>query len=334
MFGSIPAQPATASALPRTLVLTMRCGFSAAPVAALLGPDSPVDPVAIVLAADAGGPPLVRLEPPPRRVFLPIAGQEQRPAGPSLDDLAVRRGIPRLVVGDMRSEAVQAALSDLRPDLVLVACFTRRLPPWLLKLPRHGAWNLHPSLLPRWRGPEPLFWTWWAGDPRTGVSLHRMDASFDTGPVLAQRAVPVEMGQSVDEVEATLSALGTDLLRENLAGIVAGSASSLAQAAERSTPAPYPTPEDRIIPLDWPVERAVHFLAGAGHRYGPFAVRTGQGTLLPVTEMVDWWPDGWGDVPSVKVGKYGLIEIQFSSGTLHALSPFQEMSVADFHNMF
>ena len=89
--------------------------------------------------------------------------------------LATERNIPVWEVGDLRASATRETLAGYAPDALCVACFARKLPASLLALPRLGALNVHPSLLPDNRGPDPLFWTFWRGDEATGVTIHLMD---------------------------------------------------------------------------------------------------------------------------------------------------------------
>lgn len=91
-----------------------------------------------------------------------------------------------------RLKDAREAWAAFLPDWILTAAFGRILPEWALNLPRFGAYNLHASLLPRWRGPNPIAWAIRANDPETGVTLMRMDSGIDTGPIIAQAKVPIE----------------------------------------------------------------------------------------------------------------------------------------------
>src|SRR5205814_4847187 len=88
--------------------------------------------------------------------------------------------------------------------------------PALLDLPRHGSINLHPSLLPRWRGSTPIQSAILAGDTMTGVSIILIDKGLDTGPILAQRSVPIESEETHPELSARLAEIGAELLAETL----------------------------------------------------------------------------------------------------------------------
>jgi methionyl-tRNA formyltransferase len=94
-------------------------------------------------------------------------------------------GMDLLLPGTGRG--VAQALAGYRSDLMVVFGFNWRLPPEVLALPRLGVLNVHPSALPRYRGPAPLLWAIRNGDPTFGMTIHRMDDGLDTGPILAQR---------------------------------------------------------------------------------------------------------------------------------------------------
>src|SRR5260221_6050136 len=109
---------------------------------------------------------------PSQRRMLPLLTPVR---GRTIVSLAAEREIPVYEVARLADELTLATLRALAPDVICVACFSRRLPPALLALPRLGCLNVHPSLLPDNRGPDPLFWTFQRGDRETGVTIHLMD---------------------------------------------------------------------------------------------------------------------------------------------------------------
>jgi methionyl-tRNA formyltransferase len=116
-----------------------------------------------------------------------------------------------------------------------LADYGQIVPAELLAVPPHGALNLHPSLLPRWRGASPIPAAILAGDQVTGVTLMRMDAGLDTGPVVAQRQVKLEGDEVAPELEATLSAIAADLLLDKLDDWLASRIEARPQPAEGVT---------------------------------------------------------------------------------------------------
>ncbi|MDX1569916.1 MAG: methionyl-tRNA formyltransferase [Xanthomonadales bacterium] len=126
-------------------------------------------------------------------------------------DIPVRQPI------SLRPPEVRAQLEQDQADLMVVVAYGLILPAPILALPRLGCWNLHASLLPRWRGAAPIQRAILAGDPETGVCLMQMDAGLDTGPVLSTRRVPIEPDDTAGSLHDKLAEVGADLLGEAMA---------------------------------------------------------------------------------------------------------------------
>lgn len=148
---------------------------------------------------------------------------------------AAELGLPVLTPDRLRDPAAQAAIAALSPDLAVLADYGRIVPQALLDLPPHGALNLHPSLLPRHRGATPVPAAIAAGDPKTGVSVMRMDAGIDTGPLIAQLHVPLDGTETAPDLEARLARIAADLLIATLPGWLDGSLPAVPQPAEGAT---------------------------------------------------------------------------------------------------
>lgn len=114
------------------------------------------------------------------------------------------------------------SLIGYRPDLLVLYGFNWILPPAVFGVPRFGAINVHPSLLPRYRGPAPVHWAIRNGDPEIGVTVHRLDAGVDTGPILAQSGgVPLEDDVTRTRLQTQLAPVIRDLLMTTLARVAA-----------------------------------------------------------------------------------------------------------------
>ena len=148
---------------------------------------------------------------------------------------AEARGIAILTPVSLRREEALTELRALGVDLVVLADYGRLVPAALLDLPRHGALNLHPSLLPRHRGAAPVPATILAGDAATGVTLMRMDEGLDSGPILAQREVPLDGTEVAPDLEARLAVVAADLLVEMLPAWLAGTLEARPQPADGAT---------------------------------------------------------------------------------------------------
>ncbi|CAN5427727.1 methionyl-tRNA formyltransferase [soil metagenome] len=144
-------------------------------------------------------------------------------------------GVVLMTPSRLRASESVDAVRDLEPDLVVLADYGQIVPRVLLELPRHGALNLHPSLLPRHRGATPVQSTILAGDREAGTSLMVMDEGLDTGPLIAQRRVPLTGRETASGLEAGLAALSAELLREELAPWLAGERVARPQPEESAT---------------------------------------------------------------------------------------------------
>jgi methionyl-tRNA formyltransferase len=155
--------------------------------------------------------------------------QPDRPAGrgrglaPSPVKLeAVARGIPVFQPESLKDEAAQRQLRDLQPDLMVVVAYGLILPKAVLAIPTHGCWNVHASLLPRWRGAAPIQRAIQAGDAKTGVCLMQMEAGLDTGPVLLHQELPIAATDTGGQLHDKLAELGAQVLSDGLGLLRAG----------------------------------------------------------------------------------------------------------------
>ena len=155
--------------------------------------------------------------------------QPDRPAGrgrkltPSpVKQAALAAGIPVEQPESLKAAEIQATLSAYKADLIVVVAYGLILPRKVLAMPRLGCWNVHASLLPRWRGAAPIQRAILAGDTESGVDLMQMEAGLDTGPVLLERRTPISREDTGGTLHDRLSALGADVLAEGLARAISG----------------------------------------------------------------------------------------------------------------
>ena len=144
-------------------------------------------------------------------------------------------GIPVEQPRTFRDAVVVARLESYRPDVIVVAAYGRLLPHEVLGIPPLGCLNLHPSLLPKYRGPAPVAGAILAGDGITGVSLMLLDEGMDTGPVIAQRERPIRESDDAATLTVELFAVGATLLVETLPGWVGGSIPAVEQDGDLAT---------------------------------------------------------------------------------------------------
>ncbi len=133
----------------------------------------------------------------------------------------VSPGIDTIVTN--RMSRLAPLLTPFEPDLMIVAGFPWLFPPEVIALPPRGAVNVHPSLLPRHRGPYPIEWAFRDGDTQTGLTLHELGAEFDTGAILSQLVIPIEDDDDNASIIARLIENIPDLIRDGLTRISSGS---------------------------------------------------------------------------------------------------------------
>ncbi|WDS37842.1 methionyl-tRNA formyltransferase [Pseudoxanthomonas sp.] len=144
---------------------------------------------------------------------------------------AVQRGIPVLQPETLRNPETQAALRVMAPDVMIVVAYGLILPKAVLEIPRYGCWNVHASLLPRWRGAAPIQRAIEAGDTESGVCLMQMEAGLDTGPVILKQATPINDTDTGGQLHDRLAELGAQVLADGL---------GLLRAGMRPIPTPQP----------------------------------------------------------------------------------------------
>ena len=144
------------------------------------------------------------------------AGRGRAARASDLKTFALSRGIDVFQPASMREEAVRRELESLRPVVVVVAAYGKLLPPQVLDVPERGCVNIHPSLLPRHRGPSPVASAILQGDRVTGATVMLMDEGMDTGPLLASREMPIGPADTTAGLTPALFRMGGDLLAEAL----------------------------------------------------------------------------------------------------------------------
>jgi methionyl-tRNA formyltransferase len=175
--------------------------------------------------------------------IVAVYTQPDRPAGRgrSLSASPVKQAAQALGVAveqpeNFRQPGAIDHLRNLAPDLLIVVAYGLILPRKVLAIPSHGCWNVHASLLPRWRGAAPIQRALLAGDMQTGVCLMQMEAGLDTGPVLLHRSIPIGADETGGTLYDKLAALGAVLLAAGLDRLASGPAMApQAQAADGVT---------------------------------------------------------------------------------------------------
>ncbi len=208
-------------------------------------------------------------------------GRSGKPSPSPVRAAAESGGVSRILCPEKFSRAaLEPLLSNLGADAGIVAAFGLIFRPWIFRLFRHGLINVHPSLLPRHRGPAPVQGAILAGDRETGVSIMRLDEGMDTGDVLLAESCPLRPDETAGELEERLSLMAPPLLLRALDGIEAGTERAVPQDGSKATGTRMLAKEDGAI--DWNLgAAAIHRLVMAANPW-PGAITSFRGEDLHV----------------------------------------------------
>ena len=207
-------------------------------------------------------------------------------ASDSIESLAVMNKIQILNLGDNLA-ALESEISFLSPDLIVTSCFAKRIPEAILALPKMASINIHPSLLPLYRGPDPIFWQVRDGVSRTGVSMHVMTNHFDTGDIIAQQNIDIEVSLHIVERKKILAKLGSRLLIKALKNIERSINLAYKQTKNKASYQSFPELKDFALIKDWDAERIYQFMK-ATEGLTPFYPLLIEGKSLRLTKVIDF----------------------------------------------
>lgn len=166
----------------------------------------------------------------------------------------------------------QCALMSI--DVILMSCYNRRLPDDVISIAEKGCFNMHPSLLPRYRGPEPIFWQMREGS-EIGVSWHKVVHDLDAGDIVAQQKVLLEDGDSYADINLKLANAGANLLPALLADLSAGTLNAVKQDPELVSYHPYPEAHDFVVDASWSAQQAYNFMRATQAFAQPYQYQLG-----------------------------------------------------------
>jgi methionyl-tRNA formyltransferase len=298
---------------PRVLFLGTPGDFSLPPLEALLADGLPV---CAVVVPGAGSVPIVKQQPVSvGRSNLPILTPFMNR---TIAQVAWEQGIPVIEVdsGALSKREMLARLAAFRPEVICVACWPRRLPRALRFVPPLGCLNLHPSLLPAYRGPSPGFWVLRNGERYTGATIHLMDEHLDTGDILLQEAFEIPEGITSAALEQRCAEVGAPLLARAAHELAAGTTTRRPQPAESSSYYSWPKDEDFSVPVTRPARWAFNFIRGVADWNGPLELHI-NAERFPVCQALDYQPDALLGQPYRREGDE--LWAQCAPGVLHVL---------------
>lgn len=240
-------------------------------------------------------------------------GRGRNAEPPPVKQAALELGIPVFQPASLRGDTAQSDLASLRPDVIVVAAYGRFLPTPILELPPHGCLNLHPSLLPRHRGPSPVPAAILEGDGVTGVSLMLLDEGMDTGPVIARQEYAMTGEETAGDLTDTLFEQGSGLLASSLEAWVRGELNAEPQDAAEATVSHKLERSDGEADWSLPAE----ILARQRRAYAPWPglyTDWADKTLKLVETSVLPEPGGGKDLPGTVVAANGGRGLQVATG--------------------
>ncbi len=248
-----------------------------------------------------------------QRQVLQMANTTYPSGPPTVSAIARSSGIEVWRVGDLDAVEVQTELSSVEADLLVVACYNRLIPARIYSQRRYGGINIHPSLLPDKRGPDPLFWVFRDDNRKVGTTIHRLTHRFDAGEILGQISTEKPDGIGENELDTQLAMLGSRLLLHVIHGLTSGNIHPVAQEERRATYAPHPEPTDYHVAPALTARGAFNFVRGIEGRGHPITIDV-DGRLRRVQQVHRWTLDT--ECP-VEVEE-GATPIRFSDGWLVA----------------
>ena len=248
-----------------------------------------------------------------------VVTQPDRPAGrgrnltpPPVKVFAQSLGLEVIQPPKLREPEPFDKLASWRPEMIVVAAFGQILRQNVLDLPRYGCINVHASLLPRWRGAAPIQAAIAAGDTHSGVSIMKMDAGVDNGPILAQQAIPILPSDNAETLSARLAELGSHLLIRTIPGYVQGEVIPQPQDESLATRAPMLKKEDGLLDFNQPADLLERKIRAFDPWPGAYFVW--QDNLLKIHRAHTWIQTG--SVPAKREIIDGLPALGTSQGWL------------------
>lgn len=218
-------------------------------------------------------------------------GRGQKLSSTPVKELALARGLPVLQPASLRDERFVSEVRELRPDMLVIVAF-RILPREVFALPRLGSFNLHASLLPKYRGAAPINWAIINGETETGVTTFLLQEKVDTGNVLLQARVPISPVDDAGSLHDRLAALGATVVLQTVRLLENGAASPTRQEDALASPAPKIFKEDCRIDWRRPVLSIQNRIRGLSPHPAAFTLHRGRVLKLFRAEVADGKPAG------------------------------------------
>ncbi|OHE73678.1 MAG: hypothetical protein A2007_00350 [Verrucomicrobia bacterium GWC2_42_7] len=178
----------------------------------------------------------------------------------SVPDLALSRNLKTFTPDSLKETSIQETIRDLKPDIILSCYYRNMVPLQILEIPRLGAFNMHGSLLPKYRGRAPINWAILNGEKETGATLHVMVAKADAGDIIDQKSFPIEKTDTALLVTKKMCDAAVAILDRSLLNLIEGKAIRIKQNDAEATYYSGRKPEDGRIDWQWPADRIYNLI--------------------------------------------------------------------------
>jgi len=203
-------------------------------------------------------------------------GRGQIAAPSPVKILAQRLELPVYQPENIKDATVLELIKNLSPEMIVVAAFGQILPKAILEIPLYGCLNIHPSLLPKYRGAAPINWTLINGETKTGVTIMMMDEGMDSGDILAQEETDIEAAENFGRLHDRLARLGAQLLLTTLPDVIAGNCHRRPQNHAEATFAPRLTKETGKINWQDDASHICNLIRGLSPSPGAYSFLSGK----------------------------------------------------------
>jgi len=210
--------------------------------------------------------------------ILGVVTQPDRPGGrgrkyasPPVKVFAEQYNLPILQPERVRDKEFLDTFREISPDMVVLAAFGQILPGEIIELPPMGCLNVHPSLLPKYRGAAPINWAIINGDDKTGVAIMLMDEGVDSGNILLQKETDIDSDETYDDLHDRLSQIGAELLLKAVEGVADETITGTPQDSSLATFAPRLTQKTGHINWENSAKDIVNLIRGLSSSPGAFS---------------------------------------------------------------
>lgn len=250
-------------------------------------------------------------------------GRGQEVTSTPVKEFALQKNLPLLQPENLRDPKFTEALNNLRPDLIVVVAF-RILPKEVYTLPKLGSFNLHASLLPKYRGAAPINWAIINGEKETGVTTFFLKEKVDTGSVILQARVRIGPEESAGELHDKLAEVGAEIVLQTVRLIELGKAAPRIQEDAHATPAPKIFKDDCRIDWTKPSDKLHDFVRGLSPHPCAWTTHSGKTIRVYQARLLEPGQQKPGEPGTVVAVDKKTLHVATGSGAISILELQQE----------